>query len=70
MGARCWEGDARLHRDGFPNITRGIFSVVQTLPSLSVFADLLWWIRLQPLAEVAEHSRHKIEGDDHQDDNE
>jgi len=41
-------------------------SVVQTLPSLSFSVAILWWIRLQPLTEEAEHSRDQIEGDNHQ----
>jgi hypothetical protein len=41
-------------------------SVVQTIPSLTGFAVFLGRIRLEPLAEKAEHSRNQVEGDDHQ----
>ena len=39
-------------------------------PVTRVFVLLLGWIRLQPLAEVAEQPRHQIDGDDDQDDDE
>ena len=45
-------------------------SVVQTVLKLAGIAALFRRVGLEPLAEVAKHSRHQIEGDDHQDDNE
>ena len=59
------------HRVATPGQVGGLCAVVvQTAPKLAVIAALFRRVGLQPLAEVAEYSRNKVDGDDDQDDDE